>query len=104
MALTEKSQAARDAMAFQDYAMRVSSVESYNETCCRLLLTAHAWLVELNPDGDAGMIEMLWSLLRSWYHIATPATEAFARGAQAKAVSRDFRHLRSSWRELWESP
>jgi hypothetical protein len=103
-AIAEKSEAVRQAMTFQDYVARVSAIESYNESCCKTLLMAHAWLDELNPEGDATAIEMLRQLLREWFRIGVPAEDALARSRQARSVCRDYRWLKSAWRDLWESP
>jgi len=100
----EKYPEAERAARFAEYVQRVATVEGYNQTCCMTLLMSHAWLKELNPEGDAAAIELLRELLRGWFRIAEPATETSDRHAQAKHHARDFRWLTSGWRTLWESP
>jgi hypothetical protein len=102
--LLDSSRDAADASTFNRFVVQVTRVEGYNEGNCRPLLMAHAWLLELNPEGDQAAILLLGGLLREWYGISEPATEATARHAQARHHATNLRWLSAPWRRLWMSP
>ena len=103
-ALKEKFPEAERAARFQDYVLRVSTVESFNEGNCRPLLMAHAWLKELNPDGDRAAILLLDGLVQEWYGIMEPETETKKRHAQARHAAINYSWLSKTWRDIWERP
>ena len=101
---SEKDQSVMRASQFARYVHRVTTVEGYNEGCCNALLMAHAWLQELNPEGDHAAILLLDGLVQEWFDIMEPAIETTARHAQAKHHSKNFTWLSGGWRRLWERP
>lgn len=101
--LTEEPEL-QDAVALNEYAFRVAACEGYNESCCAVLLMSHAWLAELNPEGDAAAIELLRELLINWFRISDPASTAPERHAQAARAAHNFRWLSDAWRRVWGNP
>lgn len=99
-----KDQSVARASQFANYVHRVTTVEGYNEACCGALLMSHAWLKELNPEGDHAGILLLDGLVQEWYGIMEPAIETTARHAQAKHHAKNFNWLSGGWRRLWERP
>ena len=97
---TEASKASR----FKAYVAKVSTVESFNESNCRPLLMAHAWLKELNPDGDRAAILLLDGLVQEWYGIMEPELETKKRHAQARHAAINYAWLSKTWRDIWERP
>lgn len=102
--LMERSHEVSMAVTFNSYVLGVSTVEAYNAGNARSLLWVRSVYQALNPEGDAGKIEMLETLLRTWYSIQSPETEPAARHAQAAQASKNFRWLSGTWRRVWTSP
>lgn len=102
--LLSESREAQNASLFKMYAAKVSTVESFNESNCRPLLMAHAWLKELNPDGDRAAILLLDGLVQEWYGIMEPETETKKRHAQARHAAINYSWLSKTWRDIWERP
>jgi hypothetical protein len=101
--IADSTEAAK-ASAFKKHAAKVVAVEAFNEGNCKALLMGHAWLKQLNPEGDRAAILLLDGLMQDWFGIMEPELETSHRHRQAAHAAKNYSWLSMTWRDIWERP